>query len=276
MRIRCFFITVFCLPFYIIAQVSLSPTSVFITDAVGIESLNISNTSETAQEVQISFEFSYPGYDEIGNLTMVDNDTTKAAIYDLSSTIRAFPRTFIIQPGGQQTVRLQVLPLKDTSDGVYWTRVIVTSTPPSADIETIDVGGGVGTKIGYVFKQNVPVFYKKGTVTTGLQVLKVEAGLEESKLVAVAHLLPQGNAPFNGSVQAYLRNSNGKVVAEQFTTTVVYFEALRRVELMLPEEGLPAGEYTLELNYETQRRDIPSSDLVQAPPVKHSVVVTIE
>lgn len=264
------------MPLLAFSQVSLSPTSVFITDAVGIESLNISNTSETAQEVQISFEFSYPGYDETGNLTMVDNDTAKAAIYDLSTKIRAFPRTFIVQPGGQQTVRLQVLPLKDKADGVYWTRVIVTSSVPSADIETIDVGGGVGTKIGYVFKQNVPVFFKKGTVTTGLKVLKVETSLEDGKLVAVTRLLPQGNSPYNGSVQAYLHNSKGKVVAEQQTTTVVYFEALRRVELMLPEEGLPAGEYTLELNYETQRRDIPSSDLVQAPPVKHSVVVTIE
>ncbi len=257
------------------SQVTITPTSVFISDGIGVESVNISNYSETSQEVRISFAFSYPGYDEAGNIVMVDHDSITAAKYGLGESIKAFPRSFVLPPNGQQLVRLQVRPMRDKADGTYWSRIIISSNAPAQDLETVAVADGVGTRINYIFNQNIPVFYKKGKVTTGLEIKEVNASFEEEQLVVLARLVPKGNSPYNGSVNARLLDNKGNTVSEKQTTTVVYFEALRRVEIPLPEEDLPSGKYTIELLYQTQRRDVGGKQLVQADPVKFEIPLNI-
>jgi hypothetical protein len=275
-KFRWLFIVLLELPISIYAQVSVAPTSVFITDATGIESLYIRNSSETAQEVSILFQFAYPGSDKEGNLVMIRDSTQKAALYDIGSQTRVFPRTFILQPGNQQVVRLQVRPLTGKPDGMYWTRIIVTTKAAVKDVEAVPATEGVGARINYVLSQNIPVFYSKGKVATGLVIGDVTTSLEKGKLIAVSKLTPTGNAPFSGSVTARLLNSTGKEVAIQQQTLVAYFEVLRRVELSLPSDGLPPGRYTLEFTYETKRTDIPQDKLVQAKPVKNVVPVEIK
>lgn len=269
-----FFLAVFNLP--ALAQVSLAPTALFIKDQTNVGTLYVNNNSQEAQEVSVSFEFSYPGSDEQGNMVTVSNDSVSAARYGFTSLARVFPRQFVLPPGGQQTVRVQVRPMPGKPDGVYWTRVIVTSNAAAKDVETTAVAKGIGTKINYVFKQNIPAFYLKGKTSTGLNCGPVTTNVEDGKLVAVARLTPIGNAPFNGSVTARLLNSAGKEVATQQQTLVAYFEVKRRVEIALPAEGLAPGNYTLEFTYETKRADISPTDLVQAPPVKNSVPVEIK
>jgi hypothetical protein len=263
-------------PQIVTAQVSLAPTALFISDQTNVASLYINNNSQEAQEISISFEFAYPGSDEQGNMVTISNDSLSAAHYGITANLRVFPRQFVLQPGGQQTVRFQVRPMRDKPDGVYWSRVIVTSQKASKDIDTVMVTETIGTKISYVFKQNIPAFYVKGKVTTGLMPGKVITQLQNGKLVAIAELTPTGNAPFNGSVTALLLDSEGKEIAIQQQTVVAYFAVLRRIELSLPGEGLAPGKYTLEFTYETKRADISASDLVQAKPVRQSVAVEIK
>jgi len=259
-----------------VAQVSLAPTTIFIHDQTNVASLFINNNSQQSQEISVSFEFAYPGSDEKGNMVTVSNDSASAKRYGLTSGLRVFPRQFVLQPGKQQTIRVQVRPMQGKPDGIYWTRVIVSSQLATKDIDTVKITEGIGTKINYVFRQNIPVFYLKGKVTTGLTTGTVNTSVDNGKLVAVSKLKPAGNAPFNGSVTARLLNSAGKEVAVQQQTVVAYFEVLRRVELTLPPEGLTPGTYTLEFLYETKRSDISPSDLVQCAPVKQTVPVVIK
>ncbi len=258
------------------AQVSLAPTSVFISDTKGVESFYIYNNTDMRQEVSISFQFEYPCSDDHGNVKMISNDSIKAANHDLAPYIRAFPARVIMQPNTQQTVIFQVRPIANKSDGTYWTRVVVTSNVVSQDVETVNLAGGIGTKIDYIFKQNIPVFYKKGNVNTGILVQDVAISLESSGLNAIARLLPTGNSPFIGSVSAYLKDSQGRLLAEQDMSVVVYLEALRRIELPLDTEQLPPGIYELKLVYETRRRDIIQNNLVQADPVWHTMTLRIQ
>jgi len=256
------------------AQVTLSPTALFIKDQTNVSSLYVTNNSQVAQEIGVSFEFAYPGSDPQGNMVTVTNDSVSSIRYGLTSNLRAFPRQFVLQPGSQQTIRVQVPPMQG-SDGVYWTRLILSSQAAAKDLDTVRVTQGIGTKINYVLKQNIPVFYLKGKVTTGLTVDKVTTSVEKNKLIAVSKLKPIGNSPFNGSVTAILRDSAGKEVAVQQQTIVAYFEVLRRIELSLPS-GIAPGKYSLELTYETKRGDISSDDLVQAKPVKSNTVVELK
>jgi hypothetical protein len=260
----------------VVAQVSLSPTAIFIKDQTNVASLYVTNNSKVAQEIGIAFEFAYPGSDERGNMITVTNDSVSSIRFELTSSIKAFPRQVVLQPGGQQIIRLQVRPRQDRPDGVYWTRLILSSQSAATDIDTVRAAQGIGTKINYVLKQNIPVFYLKGKVTTGLTVGTVNTSVEKGKLVAVSRLTPSGNAPFNGSVTARLINGTGKEVAVQKQTMIAYFEVLRRIELTLPSSGLTTGKYTLDFTYETKRSDIPFEDLVQAKSVKKSVTVEIE
>ena len=257
------------------SQVSLAPTSMFIHDQSNVSSLYISNNSKDPQEVTISFEFSYPGSDEEGNMLTVYDDTLRENLRGLKSGIRVFPRQFVLQPGAQQTVRAQVRPMPSRPDGVYWTRIIVSSNAASKDAETVNVTEGISTKINYVFKQNIPAFYLKGKVTTGLIPGQVSTMVEDGKLVAISNLKPEGNSPFNGSVTARLIDNLGKETAVQQQSIVAYTEVFRRLELLLPEAGIPKGTYKLEFTYKTERADIASSDLVQGLPVTLSVPVEI-
>ena len=100
--------------------------------------------------------------------------------------------------------------------------------------------------------------------------------MKDGKLQILACLSKEGNSPFNGSVEARLRNSDNREVAFYRQTTVVYFDLVQKIELELPGGTLPNGNYELELVYQTKRQDIASADLVQADPVCHNVGVIIE
>ena len=264
------------LPLFAGAQVTLLPTSVFLTGHLGIGSVDVSNDTDMRQEVSVRFEFAWLGSDEGGHLMMISDDEDVAARYGIDDEIRAFPRTFLLPSGGRQTVRFQVRPLHDRPDGVYWTRAIITSRKAAEDVGRESVSEELGTQIHYVFKQNIPVFYRKGHVRTGLEIRDVVTEIKKDKLVVKAALQPTGNAPFNGSMDLLLRNSSGQVVGRRHTTAVIYFESLRRFELPFHDVVLDQGDYSLELIFQTRRRDMASADLVQAPPVKHRVFIRIE
>jgi hypothetical protein len=259
-----------------IAQVSLAPTSLFIHDQSNVASLYINNTSEETQEISIACEFSYPGSDEQGNMINVTDDTLSESKYGLKDNLRVFPRQFVLKPGSQQTVRVQVRPLMGKPDGTYWTRIVVSSNAASKDVESLPVTEAIGTKINYVFKQNIPAFYLKGKTNTGIIPGEVTTSVADGKLVALASLKPTGNSPFNGTVTARLTDNSGKEVAVQQQSVVAYFEVLRRIEIALPPEGLRKGIYKLDFTYETTRADISPADLVQAAPVKKSLEVEIK
>ena len=261
----------FALPSF--AQVSIAPTSVFI-NSNGIASIYITNPSETAQEINVSFDFGYPGNDETGDLIMVYGDSVRAEQFGLGERLRSFPRTFILAPFQQQTVRLQVRPDRSLPAGMQFTRIKVTSNAQTQDIEE-STTEGVSTQVNFRFDQVIAAFYKNGLTTTGLEIGNVETIQSEGKLNVIPEFTTTGNSPFLGSVSASLKNAAQQTVTEQQQTVALYFSGKRKVEINLPE-NLPAGEYTVELKYETKRADIPSSDLVQATSVTKIVAIRIQ
>jgi hypothetical protein len=83
-----------------------------------------------------------------------------------------------------------------------------------------------------------------------------------------------GNSPFIGSMRAELYDSNGTMVRQQETTTAVYFDAVRRIEM--DSGGLAAGNYQAKIFFETRRGDVAPTDLVQAEPLSTTAPVTIK
>lgn len=253
------------------AQVSLAPTTVF-ADANGIGTLYVTNGSEKSQEINISFLFGYPGNDSIGNLVMVYADSLREQQSGLGDRIRTFPRSFILAPGQQQTVRFQVRPDRTKPAGMYFTRVKVSSNEQAADVEQTATEG-ISTQVNFKFDQVIAAFYKSGAVTTGLEFSKLEAQRKDTTIAIDSEFTVTGNSPFLGSLQAEVKDSSGKVLATQQQTVALYYEGKRAYSIPLPE-GIAPGTYQVTLLFKTERSDMPTSDLVQAPPITKTLSVT--
>lgn len=255
------------------AQVSIAPSTVFISDQTNIGTVYVSNRSDEPQEVSIEFAFGYPTSDDSGDLVMTYDDPEAFERYAINEWVRAFPRSFVLGPRQQQTVRFQVRPQPQAEDGTYWTRVKILASPQTPDIDLATEEEGISTRITFRFEQIIAAFYKKGTTTTGVNVRKVDVQLEDDRLTLLPHLQRTGNSPFIGSMRAMLYDTGGNLVAERQTTTTAYFEEVRRIEMDVAD--VPPGNYRVELTFETRRGDISPADLVQATPVTEVVEVRI-
>jgi hypothetical protein len=256
----------------VMAQISIAPTSVFM-DNNGIASLYITNPSEVVQEISIGFLFGYPGSDELGNLIMVYGDSIKDMQYGLGDRLRAFPRTFVLAPQQQQTVRLQLRPDRSLPAGTYFTRIKVTSNNQAQDVDQV-VETEVSTQVNFKFDQVIAAFYKNGQTSTGLEIGNVATSMDEGRVRAIADFVTTGNSPFLGSISATLKDASNKTVSKKEETVAMYFSGKKGIEVNIPD-GLASGEYQLELQFETKRSDIPSSDLVQSSPITKRVLVKI-
>jgi hypothetical protein len=265
-------VIILTLPVLVFGQVSIAPTTIFI-DQNGIGSVFITNPGDTPQEINVSFAFGYPGDDELGNLIMVYTDSIRAKQFGIDERVRAFPKTFILAPQQQQTVRLQVRPDRSLASGTYFTRVKITSNAQTSDVEET-AQEGVSTRVNFKFDQVIAAFQKVGAVTTGLEFEDIQVVQSDSILRVIPTFKTMGNSPFIGSVTATLKNVQNETLAEQGQTVALYFSGKRAMELKLPENISP-GDYTLTLVYETKRGDIPSSDLVQTPAISKTVPVKL-
>lgn len=255
------------------AQLSISPPYVSVDDRSGVGNLYLTNNSPQPQEVEISFAFGYPASDADGNLVMIYSDSVAFKQYALDPQIRAFPRTFILSANQQRTIRVQVKPSPGMKDGFYFTRVKILAKQQTPDVVK-PIAEGITTRITFNFEQVIPAFYKRGKVTTGLKIEKIDATQKDTMLVIKAYLDRLGEAPFIGSMIVKLLDAKGKVVAESQSSTTAYFKVIRRVDLNLAK--VTQGNYRLELTFETKRGDMAIGDLVQAQPVKEVVDVTIK
>lgn len=256
----------------VIAQVSLAPTTVF-ADANGIGTLYVSNGSEKPQEVNISFLFGYPGNDAEGNLLMIYSDSIREQQSGLGDRVRTFPRSFILAPGQQQTVRLQIRPDRNKPEGMYFTRVKVSSSEQTASVEEVATEG-ISTQINLKLEQVIALFYKSGNTTTGLELSEFVAEKKDNFLNISSSFFVDGNSPFIGSLEAVVKSASGEVVAKHQQTVALYFEGLRSYSIPLPE-GLASGTYEVELLFKTERSDIPKSDLIQSLPIIKKLSVTL-
>ncbi|WP_103665045.1 fimbrial biogenesis chaperone [Gracilimonas amylolytica] len=261
------------LPLQSMAQVTIAPTNLFIDSQSKFGTYMVINNSNTPQEVSIDFFFGYSQTDENGNRTTVEDSAEVAADHSIAESIRAFPRNFVLNPNQRQIVRLRITPPNTLNDGVYWSRIKTSSTPQSAPIE-LSNDQSVTAQVGIVINQVTGLFYKNGDVNTGIEVAEIRTEISDENILAVlTDYNRTGNAPFLGTISVNLKNSDGEVVQSGFISTSLYFDGTQRQELNI--EGVPSGQYTIEVKFESQRNDVSSRDIVQMDPVTATTTVTI-
>lgn len=259
--------------FSVQAQVTISPTAVFLDKNSKVGSFYVSNPSNSAVEVRLGFEFAYPATDEDGRVFLNYEDSEAEEKFSLVPHLRAFPTTFVLQPNERQTVRLVGRIPQNSDPGMYWTRMRVSSnqlTPPIGEVAE----GQVAAQVSFQIDQVTAVLVQHGSAETGLEVHGSEAMVDDDRLVVLTDVERTGNSPFIGSVRTRVMNSSGEEVDSRRSSTSVYFRNNQRVEF--DTSNWPTGQYSVETIFESQRNDISSQNLLQISEVSERTTFTIE
>ena len=263
----------FLAPMPAASQISLSPTIFFIHEEEPRARLTVRNTGGTDQEIDITPRFGYPESDDEGSLNMNYDDEEMEAARGLNEYLRVFPRRFVLEPGEFQRVRIQVRPPEARPDGLYWTRLNITSSEVAPDIDSPVAEEGIGTRISYRIRQNLGVFFHKGQVRTALNLDDLQLQREDEELLMAMQLSSGGNSPYMGSMSARLLDSAGNAVAEGEWLFSVFGQRYwpHRMEI----GDLAPGRYRLDLEFTTRRSDVASDDLPEAETVTESQFIQL-
>ncbi len=257
----------FC-PAKSLSQISIAPTTLFIDDQNRFATMLVLNGSDQQQEVSIEFDFGYLTADSVGNTRMTYEDSLAEDEYSIADRILGFPRSFTLQPNQRQLVRLTVRNTGDLPDGTYWTRVRTISNPvsPSIDQQTEE---GINAQINFRFEQITSAFYKKGDVSTGLEITnsRMEMDRETDMGEVILDVAKTGNSPYIGQVTLQILNLEGEVVTESLNSVAIFFNTIRSIRFDASE--MPPGRYTAELLFETSRPNLEDAQLVQADPISY-------
>lgn len=255
------------------AQVVVAPKLVNLSDDERFASVFVENRTNRPQEVVLEFKFGYPVTDSLGSVSMRYGDQQAADSLAIGTFIKPYPRRFLLPPGQRQRVRLALRPPSDLPDGMYWSRLAFTASQYEQDTPPPN-RAAIETKINYRYRQVISVFYRHGSLETGLRFRKMRSSRDQDNIYITAHVERTGNAPYLGTALLEVVNdSTGTVVMTQEDKAAVYFDMTHR--FALPRPDLTTGTYRAKVTYETRRKDAASSDLVPASPASRSLLFAI-
>ena len=245
------------------AQVVVAPPVITLVEPERFGTFTVENRSAVAQEVTVEFRFGYPVSDSAGNLRMVYDDSAAAARSSMVPWVRAFPRRVLLAPGQRQLVRLTLRPPEGLQAGVYWARLVTSSVPESAPVDTAP--RGITTQITFRLQQVTTLLYRRGPASTGIEVGPLSVREDSTELHLLVPLKRTGVAPFLGSVKLRVEDSRGVIVQEGTEATSVYFSLVKH--FALPRSRLPPGAYTAQVTAVAERPDVAPDALFPMAPV---------
>lgn len=253
------------------AQILVAPIQLFLRERAPLGTFYLFNQSAQPQEIAISFRFGYPVASDSGGPGMLYGDTLPLRERSMQAWVRAFPRQFILGPGQRQEVRVTARPPANLPEGMYWTRLVTTSTP---QVPTVDsVAPGVSARIIFRLEQITTVLFSRGQTSTAVAADTPRVQLDSGHVSFLAHLTPGGNAPFFGTTTIRILNSAGAQVDSSLVKFALYTPILQRLDFARAQ--LPAGSYRAELRVASERDDIAAQDLLRIEPLLRGITFTI-
>jgi len=255
------------------AQVIVAPTVLFMSDQSRFGTFIVMNRSNVPQEISVSFKFGFPESDSLGNVRMQYDDSLMAKEHSCEPWVKGFPQKFVINPGQQQVVRMLVNPPPDLKDGEYWTRLITSSTPQSKVIDTVRTG--ITANITFVLQQVTTIIYKKGSVTTSVELPDVGAIQDSASINLYAHINRGGNSPFFGKISAEVQDKVGNKVFSDEELIAVYQDNMV-IKFSIPLTKLAEGTYAASVRLASERTDIPEDNLLKTATVEKTISFPVQ
>ncbi|MCA9738791.1 MAG: hypothetical protein R3E98_08680 [Gemmatimonadota bacterium] len=250
--------------------VVVAPHVVVIDHRTRSASITLYNPGNEPAEVELSSFFGYPVTDADGDFELA-TPAEPGALPSAAEWVEAYPRRMVIGPLERQTVRLLARAPGGLADGEYWSRVMITARGGTVPVAMADTIPGIQVGLDLEVRTIIPLQYRKGPVTTGVDVqdLRAERGPDAS-VIARARLTRQGSAAFVGTAILRLYDASGAQVLRHEAPLAVYTEADPRFELG-PVRG--SGPFRLDIELLAERSDLAREQLVPAEPVHASVTV---
>lgn len=255
------------------AQVSVSPTVLFVDQSTKTCSATLKNNSPTAKEIEISFKYGYSGLDSTGESSVLYNDTITSAEYSLAPYISSFPKRLVLQGNTEQTVRLLVRGLPENlSEKALWARMSVKAQDVAKQVDTNTVEN-ISAQFVFVMETMNPVFYYNGNMNINIETSEIKSILADDKIHLDVECKRQGNAPFLGSAEIKIYDLSGKLIETQIARTAVYFT--NKARFVFDKSVLKAGQYKAEIVFTNERDDIPQQYRIKFKPLTKLMDFTI-
>lgn len=250
--------------------VAVDPHLVVLTPARPAGEVTVFNTRPTPAEFTVDLRFGYVTTDSVGTPRVelsTGRSTSSAADW-----ITPYPRRFSLLPGMSQVVRLLARPPANILDGEYWARLTVHShdliATADGSAERHDARVGISLETATV----LPVFFRKGQVTTGVSIDDIHATADGDSIDVRMALHRTGNAAFIGVAQVVLLGPAGKEIGGTQRQLAVYLSARTRLRIPLPAAE-SASRNTIAVTLSTRRHDVPSRLVLQAEPLRRETAV---
>lgn len=253
--------------------VLIAPHQIVVQHRERGTAIELYNPGTEPAEVEISTLFGVPVSDSLGNLDLFTPEDPDSTWPTAAGWIQAFPRRLRVAPGQRQTIRLLGRPPAGLADGEYWARLLVTARGGSIPVSGLGDSSGITVGLTMEVRTLLPILYRKGRNTTGLTVGDGAWSVESDSLVLRPALQRTGTAAWLGTIRGALRDGHGTVVRTLTNPIAVYRDLAPRITV--PVSGLAAGEYTLELEFATERADLPREVPIRAELVTHRWAVRL-
>jgi len=255
----------------LVKAVYVTPHALFISHGARAGQVTVGNSGDTPEEVTVELSFGFPDTDSAGTPFIRFIEDPGPEFPSAVDWIRPYPRRLRLEPGEQQVVRLLATPPDDLPDGEYWTRMIVTGQGASVPIESSDTAVHAGVSL--VMRIITAVTYRKGDVTTGINLREFDAAAEGDSIVAWVNATREGNGAYLGTVNFDVLGQDGSPVREWIIPIAVYYPMNRRFSF--PLESLASGSYVLRLTIAAERPDLRAEDVLASPTVSGSVEILV-
>jgi len=236
-------------------------------------SVTIYNPGTDPVEVTIGTLFGYPVTDSAGEFLLYTPEHPDSSQPSATGWVDAFPRRMTLGPKERQTVRLLGHPPAGLKDGEYWTRLVVTAKGGVVPVSGVSDTTGIQVGLTLEVRTILPVFYRKGELTTAATISNVRTAMVGDSLEIRAHLERHGSAAFIGTLRGSLVDSTGRTISTFSSPLAVYFDIDPRFSMALVRPA--PGRYHLQLDLSTEREDLSSATVLQSVLVRDSAEVRL-
>jgi hypothetical protein len=236
----------------------------------------VHNPDVTPVEIEVELIYGYPRGDGEGGVRVFLDPDPDQDEPSCANWVRALPRRVILMPGDRQTIRFLARPPAGLADGEYWSRIVITSRPADHHVQGIEVEEAEGVQVGLTLATRtiVSLTYRKGPLTTGIEVDNLEAQLTPREIITRMNLTRLGSAAWLGRVDAVLLDVDGEEITRWDRALAVY-EDHRRVLRFPLDRRIDPGSYILSLRYSTERTDLPPEGVIPSEPVARAFPLVV-
>ncbi len=255
-----------------VAGIGVDPHMVVLTASRPAGEIAVLNPHATRAEFSVDLRFGFATTDSTGKLSVQLSDGPDSA--SAAGWIIPYPSRFTLRAGATRTVRLLAQPPADLADGEYWARITVHARH-DAPVRLADSADTTAPQVHIAMETAtvLPVFFRKGMVSTGIAIGAVDATIVGSALDVRATLTRNGNGAFIGVAHISVRDANGRVVMSTDRQLAVYRSMRPRWTLSLPPDTSAEG-CSVAIRLSTDRHDVPRNLVLQSQAVETVVPAT--